>query len=274
MAIITISRQLGSFGNEIAAALQTELSYAYLDKPKLDELLVSKYGLSEESVDKYDEKKPAFWDLFFSEKDRYLHFMKTAMFEFARQDNCIILGRGGQVLLKGVPGALHVRMLAPLEKRIERIKQRYNYNDKLAEQVIRRSDHDRIGFQKFFFQVNWEDLTQYDMLLNTGTFTVKQAVTLIKTSVEQLELHARQQETKQALADLCLGQEVMTQIAYEEKLPIQFLEAVVKNGTVTLRGSTITADDIGRCEEVARKVPGITQVVNEIYFIPNTYGLS
>ena len=274
MAIITISRQLGSFGNEIAAALHAELSYAYLDKPKLDELLVAKYGLSEESVDKYDEKKPAFWDLFFTEKDRYLHFMKTAMFEFARQDNCIILGRGGQVLLKGVPGAFHVRVLAPLDKRIERIKQRYNYNDKLAEQVIRRSDHDRIGFQKFFFQVNWEDLTQYDMLLNTGTFTVKQAVTLIKTSVELLELHTRQEETKQALADLCLGQEVMTQIAYEEKLPIQFLEAVVKNGTVTLRGSTITADDIGRCEEVARKVPGITQVVNEIYFIPNTYGLS
>ncbi len=274
MAIITISRQLGSLGNEIAVALQTELSYAYLDKPKLDELLISKYGLSEESVDKYDEKKPAFWDLFFSEKDRYLHFMKTAMFEFARQDNCIILGRGGQVLLKDVPGSLHVRVLAPLETRIERIKQRYNYDGKFAEQVIRRSDHDRVGFQKFFFQVNWEDLSQYDMLINTGTFTVNQSVQIIKTSIEMLNLQAHQEGTKNALADLCLGQEVMTQIAYEEKLPIQFLEAVVKNGTVTLRGSTITADDIGRCEEVARNVPGVTQVVNEIYFIPNTYGLS
>ena len=274
MAIITISRQLGSLGNDIADALKNELSYAYLDKIQLEEMLVSTYGIPEESVEKYDEKKPAFWDIFFSEKDRYLHFMKTAMYEFARQGNCIIVGRGGQVLLKGVPGTLHARVIAPMPVRLERVKQRYNYDDKLAEQLIRHSDHDRIGFQKFFFHINWEELGQYDLVINTGTFTVVQAVEFIKSAIEMLELAQKQDECAKKLADLCLGQAVMTQIAYKEKLPIQFLEALAVDGVVTLRGSTITADDIQRCEQVARLVPGVKQVINEVYFIPNTFGMA
>lgn len=47
MAIITISRQLGSFGTEIAKKLQEELHYSYLDKQSLEEELVHKYGISE-----------------------------------------------------------------------------------------------------------------------------------------------------------------------------------------------------------------------------------
>ena len=66
----------------------------------------------------------------------------------------------------------------------------------------------------------------------------------------------------------------MTEIAYKEKIPIQFLEASVDAGIVTLKGSTITTGDISRCEEVAKQVPGVKDVINEVYFIPNTYGMA
>ncbi|GAK58417.1 hypothetical protein U27_05391 [Candidatus Vecturithrix granuli] len=274
MAVITISRQSGSLGTIIAKMLKEELHFEYLDKAKIEEILVSEYGIPEEHVEKFDEKKPAFWDIFSSDKDRYLHFMKTAIYEFARKGNTIIIGRGGQVLLKDVPGALHVCIVAPTELRIERIKTRYNYNDKLAEQIIRHSDSGRTGFHKFFFHVNWEDSSLYDLILNTQTYSVEQAVNVIKASLDLLGTLHQQEETAKKLADLCLGQEIMTHIAYEEKIPIQFLEAQVQNGVVTLRGSTITSDDIQRCEAVARQVPGVKDVVNEIYFIPNTYGMA
>ena len=274
MAIITISRQFGSLGTEIAEELNKELNFQYLDKARLEEKLVSDYGIPEENVDRYDEKKPAFWDIFSSDKDRYLHFMKTAIYEFAKEDNCIIIGRGGQVLLQDIPGVLHVRVVASQALRIARLKEHYNYDDKLAEQLIKHSDHDRIGFHKFFFHVNWEDVSLYDLVINTQTFSVKQAVTLIKHSVEMLELTAQKTETTRKLEDLCLGQAVVTQIAYKEHIPIQFLEAEVVDGVVTLRGSTITSDDIKRCETIARQVPGVKDVVNEVYFIPNTYGMT
>lgn len=274
MAVITISRHFGSSGTVIAKTLKEELDFEYLDKLKLEELLVSEYGIPEENVERFDEKKPAFWDIFSSDKDRYLHFMKTAIYEFARKGNTIIIGRGGQILLKDVPGVLHVRVVAPSQVRIDRVKERYSYDDKLAERLIHHSDQDRTGFHKFFFHVNWEDSCLYDLIINTQTYSVEQAVSLIKKSLEMFELQKQEEATKQKLAELCLSQEIITQIAYQEKIPIQFLEAHVDNGVVTLRGSTITSDDIERCEAVARQVPGVTDVINEIYFIPNTYGMT
>ena len=124
MAIITISRQFGSLGTIIAKALKDELKLESLDKIALEETLVSDYGIPEEKVERYDEKKPAFWDIFSSDKDRYLHFLKTVLYDFASKGNCIIIGRGGQVLLKDIPGVLHVRIVAPRELRIKRIKER------------------------------------------------------------------------------------------------------------------------------------------------------
>ncbi len=274
MAIITISRQFGSFGTEIATTLKEELHCNYLDKAALEETLVKKYGIPAENVERYDEKKPPLWDIFSSDKDKYLHFMKTAVYEFARQGNCILVGQGGQVLLRDVPGTLHVRVLAPKAVRIERVQQRYGYDARLAEQVVRHSDHDRIGFHKFFFHVNWDDVNLYDLMLNTQLFSVEQAVGLLRESVTMLHLDEQQGQTVQKLDDLCLGQKVITQIAYTENIPIQFLEAHVVQGVVTLRGSTITTDDIVRCEAIARRVAGVTDVVNEVYFIPSTYGMA
>lgn len=274
MAIITISRQFGSLGTEIARVLKEELKFEYVDKIKLEEALVSDYGIPEENVDRYDEKKPPLWDIFSSDKDKYLHFMKTVIYEAARQDNCIIIGRGGQILLKDIPGILHVRILAPQKLRIKRIKERYGYEDKLAEQIIRHSDHDRIGFHKFFFHANWGDVSLYDLMINSQSFSIKQAVGLIKDALDMLGLMKKDERTIQILSDLCLGQAVITDIAYKEKIPIQFLEASVDQGVVTLKGSTITTDDIARCESVARQVPGVKDVINEVYFIPNTYGMT
>lgn len=274
MAIITISRQFGSLGTEIAQVLQQELHFASLDKQTLEEALVSQYGIPEENVERYDEKKPPLWDIFSSDKDKYLHFMKTAIYNFARQDKCIIIGRAGQMLLRDIPGTLHVRVLAPKALRIKRLQERFGYDDRLAEQLIRHSDHDRVGFHKFFFHVNWEDVSLYDLMVNTQLFSIQQAAELIENCLEKLDILKSNSATTEKLDDLCLGQAVITKIAYEEKMPIQFLETSVEAGIVTLKGSTITSHDIARCEEIARDVPGVKDVINEVYFIPNTYGMS
>ena len=273
MAIITISRTFGSLGTEIARSLKEELGFHYLDKESLEEELFKKFGIPEEKVERYDEKKPAFWEIFSSDKDSYIHFMKTAIYEFAQEGNCAIIGRGGQFLFKDIPGVLCVRVIAPAELRIERIKNRYSYNDRVAEELMHHIDHDRAGFHKYFFHINWENNDFYDLVINTKSFSVEAAVHLIKDALESTEIMEKQPEKESKLADLCLGQEVITSIAYMEKVPVRFLEAVAINGIVTLRGSTITTEDVNRCEVVARRVPGVKEVINEIYYLPTTYGM-
>lgn len=273
MAIVTISRQSGSAGTEIAKGLAKALDYTYIDKDILEKTLVNTYGISEEHVERYDEKKPSFWDIFSSDKDKYLHFLKTAVYELARQGNCVIVGRGGQVLFKEIPGVFHVRIIAPVDVRIDRMKKQYGYDDKFAERVIRDNAHSRAGFHKFFFHVDWDSPCLYDMIINTKSVSVEAAIQMTHDTVQRLYAD-KQDATNRKLADLCLGQQVMTQIMYKEHIPVQFLEVVSADGVVTLRGSTMTTEDIARCEVAARNVPGVTAVSNEVYFIPNTLGMT
>ena len=271
MAIITLSRQLGSLETDIAKTLQEDMGFHYLDKHSLHEELIKKYGVSEENFERYDEKKPAFWDVFSADKDSYIHFMKTAIYEFAQKGNCIISGRGGQVLFKDLPGVLRIRLIAPIALRLERIKKDYNDDARVAEHVIRHNDHDKAGFHKFFFHVNWEDAGLYDLVINTGAFTVDTAVRMIKDAFASKNVMAQQAENDRKLADICLSQEVITSIAYQEKIPVQFLEVTAVDGIVTLRGMTIAAEDVNMSEHAARKVPGVKDVINEIHHTPMTH---
>ncbi len=271
MAIITISRQLGSLGSEIAKSLKEELGYNFLDKELLEEELVNKYGIKQEKVKQYDEKKPAFWDMFYTDKDRYLYFLKTTMYEFAHKGHCVIMGRGGQVLFQDIPGSLHVRIIAPLKARFERIMEIYNGNKEIAEQVLQHCDHDRAGFHKFFFHANWEDPGLYDLTVNTRLLTVEAAAQIIKDAINASGIAGQQPEHNTQLTDLCLSQEVYTRIVYTEKVPIRFLNVVTNNCEVILRGGMNTEDDINKCEEIAANVTGVKKVENELHHIPTAY---
>jgi cytidylate kinase len=274
MPIITISRQTGSLGTEIIDLLSKESMCQCLNKESL-EAAFGEYGVPRESVERYDEKKPGFWDLFKTDKARYLHFVKGAILEYAGKGNGIILGRGGQVLLAGLPGILHVRVIAPMDVRIKRIVNQYRCDEDHARQIIRSSDHERAGFHKFFFGVDWEDFNLYDLVINTGSFSARTTVKLIKNIVDSDEFKAAQAETALKLKDLCLEHEIKTAVIYKEKIVVQFLEVTVDRETITLRGIVDNNEDLERCEKIAAALQDDKKIQNEIYYNPITtaYGL-
>ena len=274
MPVITISRQLGSLGTRIAQLLSKNFKCNYLDKDSLEETFRD-YGIPKESVERYDEKKPGFWDLFKTDKARYLHFMKGAIYEFACKGSCIILGRGGQIVLGDLPGVLNVRVVAPMETRIERIKKRFECDERQVEKIIQHNDHERAGFHKFFFGYNWEDLSLYDLEISTGSFSAETAAKLIKDAANTGEFKAAQKETCLKLADLSLEHEIKTAIIYKEKVPIQFLEVFSNQGVVTLSGIVANKEDVEQCEKIACSTKEANEVRNEIFFNPisSNYGL-
>ena len=274
MAIITISRQMGSFGTKIAKNFQKKTGYNFLDKESIEKELGHKYGIPEDHTNRYDEKKPAFWDMFSSDKDRYIYFLKSAMYELARQDNSIIMGRGGQILFADIPGTLHVKIIAPYKLRIKRVKEEFKYNYQVAEQVINHSDHDKTGFYKYFFHVNWEDAQLYDLIINTQHFTVQAAVKLIENACHSASILEHQIDGDKELADLCLSQEVYTRIVYVEKMPVFSFKVLTKNGVATLQGGMLSDKDVYRSEKAASEVNGVKKVINELHYIPSAFGVS
>lgn len=274
MPIITISRQLGSLGDEIAQLLSNDFKCDYLDKKSLEKLF-EKYGIPKENIERFDEKKPGFWDLFRTDKSRYLHFMKEAVLEFARSGNCVILGRGGHVLLKDLPGVFRVSIIAPIEVRKKRVMKMFACDETRAEKIIQHNDHERAGFHKFFFDENWKNFDLYDLVINTGFFPAKTAAGLVKTIIDSDEFKAAQKETSLKLAGLCLEQKIKTGIIYKEKIPVQLLEVSAHQGVVTLQGIVESNDDRESCGKIAAGIPGVKEVRNEIYFSPisSAYGL-
>lgn len=272
MAIITISRQTASLGDDLAQELAADLSYQYLDKKIVEESLKS-FGFPEERIERYDEKKPGFWDIFSSEKDRYFQLLKYAMYDFASKDNCVLLGRGGQGLFKNIPGVIKIKFMAPFQIRVERFKKYYNCSTRQAEQMLKLKDNERDGFHKNFFGINWESDDLYDIVINTGTVLKKTALDLIKHFVSIFPPRELHDAALRRIRDLALAQAVLIEIIYKEHIPIQFIDVRAEDGTVYLLGSVNTPERIDECVRAAKSVPGVTKVVPEINVVLEYLGM-
>ena len=139
MAIITISRQAESLGDEIAAMVAQQLGYACIDKSKMIAALTAQ-GVDIDDVEKYDEKKPSFWHSFPDKREKILHLIKAAVYDFAARQDVVIVGRGSQVLLEGFSGILHVRIIAPDDVRLRRSMTKNKCTEKEAKKIILTSE--------------------------------------------------------------------------------------------------------------------------------------
>jgi len=86
MAMVTISRQLGSLGTEIGQGVAEKLRYEYVDKKKITEAL-SPYGLFISDVEKFDERKPSFGGSLQMQKMKFIHFADQAVLGMAGDRN-------------------------------------------------------------------------------------------------------------------------------------------------------------------------------------------
>ncbi|MEN6364678.1 MAG: cytidylate kinase family protein [Rectinema sp.] len=271
MAIIAIARELASLGEETAQELARITGYKYLDKEFLERRLS---GISQEKREKYDEKSPGFWASLSQQRDDYLHYLRTAILEGAAEGNCIIVGRGGYAILKGVPSMLSIKITSPLAVRVERIRKLHGCDNKRALQIIEQSDHDRGGFHKYFFSTVWTDPREYDLTVNTGNTDPAHAAVAIDALRKVLIDKEKEDSGVAKVADLLLGQRIVTEIIYAKKTPIHFLEAAAENGRIVLHGVANTQSAIDTALTAARSIPGVEtaesaiQLVHEFTVMP------
>jgi len=268
MAIITISRQLGSVGSEIARLLEKQLNYRLIDKETLAKEL-SQHGIT--NMEKHDEKQPSLYNSFSSENYIYIHFLQSALFKFAENGKCIILGRGGQYLLGLLPGTIKIHIIAPEKLRLERIKMIFNCDSLKAEKIMKTSDRERTGFHNFFFNVDWQDPNLYDLIMSTQSLNPEKAVEIIIDSLQPFDTEKIHKETQHMLANFRLGQDIITNIFEKKKVPVRYLRATAEDGIVTLDGGVLSRPDIDVCEHAAMEIQGVKKVINKVSFI-NSWG--
>ena len=261
MAVITVSRQMGSLGTEIGRDLAKQLNYDYADKERIGQMLMG-YGLPEPEVDKFDEKKPPFWDSFSLQRRKFLHLTQAVIYDLSSKGRVVIVGRGGQVLLKDVPGTLHVRITAPFDVRVRRLIETQGWDEKHATRFLRQSDRDSSGYIQTFFNVNWDDPNLYDLTLNSQKLALETAIKLIIDSAHSPEIQGKEEQAQEKLADLALVQKAEARLVDLLGIDLRHVEVGMEKGIVFLKGTVVSTQIRENCEEVVSTLEGIKRVEN------------
>jgi len=217
MAVITISRQFGSGGDEIADHICHELGYRQFDK-RLIAQAAAGVGLSEQEIIDFSEenyKVKNFLDRLLGRsqavaqvrvwkedakgiraseaiqinEEHALMMTKRAVEAAHHTGDIVIVGRGGQVILKDYLDVLHIRIEAPLEDRIQCVKAQMKDEHHLPTDTVeaRRKAQNLIGsrdlasadYLRRFYGVDWADPLLYHLMINTGKVKMKLAVQMI-----------------------------------------------------------------------------------------------
>ncbi|MGE4343932.1 MAG: cytidylate kinase family protein [Geoalkalibacter sp.] len=266
MAIITISREMGSGGIPIAHKAAEKLGYTLVDGEMLMKV-AEKYGLSAEALEKADEKPPAFVEKQDYQVEVDLHQIELIILEYALKGNVIIYGRGGQDLLQEIDSVFRVRVTAPFDLRVERWAEREWLDPDLARKLVRRSDQQRAGFIKYYFDRDWEDPLGYDLIINTERITEETAVQLICEGVVDPDLQENKAANKKILKDLIIRKRIEIGLLSSEVVEELNVEVFVKNGKATLTGTAHSEDERQEMLRAAAACPDVVEVVDRLRVI-------
>ena len=201
--IITINRECGSGGRDIARRMGEILGLKVYDKAIL-EAICEKYKLDKEEILRIKSKKLNLWDdlcqfyrQFDTMDDSYLteHKKSTSrelyyaesqiMRNLAEQESCIIVGRAGFHILKDNPDAIHIFLIADRDVRIRKVAEREGLDEKAADKFINDVDSARESFTKNFAGVSRYDAHNYDIVINVSRFTPEEVASFLAENIRK-----------------------------------------------------------------------------------------
>ena len=185
MAVITISRQLGSAGDYIAGLIASTLSYKLVNKQSIVIEMRKRGTIDQEIIDRIGEGKPSFLERFHRKMSHAVYEMRSILRDAASEGDVVIVGRCGNIELKDRTDLLKVRVIAHIETRISRIQQENNIERLQAVNMIKNSDRERSGYAKHFFFVDSSAPELYDIVINTTRIQPDVAARLIEQTARR-----------------------------------------------------------------------------------------
>lgn len=168
MAILTISREYGSGGREIGQAVAQSLHYAYLDKVAILDEMRTMGGSWEKWSKDLDEHCPTVWEKYDWSFRGFGALIQSIILNSSVRGRVVVMGRGGSFLLKNIPFALRIRVVAPLDSRVERIMTRESVDRETARWLAEKTDRDRARFIHALYGKHWDERSEFDLLFDTS----------------------------------------------------------------------------------------------------------
>lgn len=185
--IISIGRQHGSGGREIARLLAQELGIKCYDKEIVDE--AAKHSdFSRDLINAYDEKRMSAFMLHaggygLNENFRLNMQVVSAQFDairkIASKGDCIFVGRCADYILRDRSDLVSVFILGDMDERLKCLERRQGLDVAAARKKIKEVDKDRSSFYKYYSDQVWGDAQNYDLCINSSRLGVEGTVKVI-----------------------------------------------------------------------------------------------
>lgn len=187
--VITLHRQFGSGGSNIAQAVADMLQIEYLDK-RIIEQLSEKTGLAKREIQEHDWHGENFWQrnkLLFNaasyDRNQVIFAQQKAIIrEHAAAHSCVILGRSSDAILADFDNVLNVFVYAPVSFRAARLGELYKFTLEESMEAIKRMDAQRSDYRSFF----GHNIDRSHLRLDSSLFGVDKAARVIVTAAREL----------------------------------------------------------------------------------------
>lgn len=191
---VTVSRQLGSRGSELAHRISTPLGWRVYDREIIASIARQTHSPQSVVASRDERASGPFADYLGHlivptdpGQAGYLAEMMRVVGSIARQGKAIILGRGSNFFLDATYG-LRIRVVAPFELRVRRVAEHEGLAEDDARRRVEQNDRDQRGFIKQSFGRDIDDSTGYDLVINTERLDLEDAGELLATALQRLIL--------------------------------------------------------------------------------------
>ena len=262
MAIITISRGTYSYGSSLARCLAERLGYECLSREVVLDAATG-YGIPAEKLTSAMEKPPSFWQQLTGERIDYLHYVRAALCERAKDGNLVYHGHAGHLLLAGISHVIRVRVIADIDHRIQAAMRDQGLGRKEAIDYIKKVDQQRVRWTRFLYGVDWHDASLYDIVLNLAHMRVTSACEILARMTELDDFKPTPQSLR-AIDDLAISSRVWAALSRDLRTRAADLRVTADDGVVTVTGTTRSWAVVEAIPEVAGAIEGVKEVKCEV----------
>ncbi len=201
MTVIAMTREIGSYGSEVAAGVAAALGLEIINSEIVVPHVAGSLGVEQSAVQRYLDGKASLFDRWQIDTRKLSRHTLDQILNLALKDNVLIRGWGAAALFQGIRGVICVRVCAPMALRVRVMMERLGVKDAEAiQKEIERFDAGHSRAMRAAFNFDWNDALMYHIVLNSARVTVDDCV----KAVCDLAQHQRFQddsETKAALAE-------------------------------------------------------------------------
>ena len=274
MAVIALTREMGTRGSEVAQGLAERLGLTIIHQELVEHDVALRTGLDEREVHRLLEGEASLWERWMVDSRRIVQTTALEILELALRGHIVIRGWGAAYLLRDIPHVICVRTCAPMSYRERVVMERLGLSDLgEARREIERHDFAHNGTMEQMFGIDWSDPTLYSLVLNTArvpvSACVEQIAHLTEQPIFQETVHSRQALTDRVI--LARAQQAMDQRFGARSLQNGF-EISVFSGKVLLSGGSTDENMIVEAIRLLQEVDGVRGVeskVHHVAFVPN-----